>query len=238
MKHGLFILILVTIFSGCDKSNLDAPAMRLEESLKVKTATYGSTVFNYTYDTQGRQLSCDNSDGVKRKYDYAIGSIKESIYINRTFEYFYKNDLNADGLCVKETKSNAPGYEQLYEYNPDMTLSRVITKNNGSITQRMDFFYSNENCDSIRFITNGAHTLTIVKEYYPDKPNVLNNEVFGNPHYGRSSRNMIKTETYINAGGSTGSCTNFLYDYDSMGRVSKETAQKGNTTAVGLFTYY
>ena len=102
----------------------------------------------------------------------------------------------------------------------------------------MNFFYNNENCDSIRFMANGQHILTIVKEYYLDKPNALKDEAFGNPHYGKSSRNMIKTETYINPGNSPEPCTNFNYEYDSMGRVSKEITSKGNNISIGLYTYY
>ena len=237
MKQGLLIFILAIVLSACNKEVSDTPAIQLEETLKVKTATYGNTVFTYTYDAQGRQLTCDNSDGVKRKYDYPIGSIKESIYKNGVFEYFYKNDLNAEGLCIRETKSNVPSYEQLYEYNPDKTLSKVISKNNGSIVQEMIFFYSNENCDSIRFITNGQHILTIVKEYYLDKSNVFGNEIFGNTHYGRSARNMLKSETHIYPG-SSGSCTNFSYEYDSQGRVAKEISSKANLTSIGVYTYY
>lgn len=224
--------------SACHKEVLDAPEMQLEETSKVKTATYGNTVFTYTYDAQGRQLTCDNSDGIKRKYDYPIGSIKESVYKNGMLQYFYKNDLNTEGLCFREIKSDAPGYEQLYEYNLDRTLNKVITKNNGSIIQVMNFFYNNQNCDSIRFLANGQHILTIVKDYYLDKPNALKNEVFGNPYYGKSSRNMIKTETYIDAGSLPDPCINFNYEFDVIGRVSKEITSKGNNTSIGLYTYY
>ena len=238
MKNELFIIILLISLSACHQEVLEAPAIQLEETSKVKTATYGNTVFAYTYDAQGRQLTCDNSDGIKRKYDYPIGSIKESIYKNGMLQYFYKNDLNTEGLCFREIKSDAPWYEQLYEYNSDRTLHKVITKNNGSIIQVMNFFYNNENCDSIRFMANGQHILTIVKEYYLDKPNALKDEAFGNPHYGKSSRNMIKTETYINPGNSPEPCTNFNYEYDSMRRVSKEITSKGNNISIGLYTYY
>ena len=93
MKNELFIIILLISLSACHKEVLDEPAIQLEETSKVKTATYSNTVFAYTYDAQGRQLTCDNSDGVRRKYDYPIGSIKESVYKNGMLQYFYKNDL-------------------------------------------------------------------------------------------------------------------------------------------------
>jgi hypothetical protein len=230
-------MALAVVLFSCDKQALTDSTSLLDINVKVKTATYDTTVFSYTYDAQGRQLTCDNSDGLKRKYDYPIGSIKESVYKNGTLEYFYKNDLNADGLCIKETKSNEPAYEQQYEYNPDKMMSKIITKKNGAAIQQIDFFYSNGNCDSIRLISNGQYSLTIVKEYYTDKPNVFSNEIFGNNHYGKSSRNMLRSETYIYPG-SSGSCTNFSYEYDSQGRVAKEISSKANLTSISAYTYY
>ena len=72
MKNELFIIILLIGLSACHKEDLEAPAIQLEETSKVKTATYGNTVFAYTYDAQGRQLTCDNSDGIKRKLSGTI----------------------------------------------------------------------------------------------------------------------------------------------------------------------
>ena len=238
MRNSLFIIIVAVCLSACAKETIDSSAVQSGESSRVKTATYDSTVFSYTYDASGRQLSCDNSDGIKRTYLYAIGSIKESIYKNGVFGYFYKNDLNADSLCVRETKSNDPTYEQLYQYNPDRTLAKVITKKSGTVIQLMDFFYNNGNCDSIRFNSNGQWVMTVAKTYYTDQPNVFGNEIFGNEYFGRSSKNMLRSETTIYPGVSSDPCMNFSYEYDAMGRIIKETSSKGNTVSIGLYTYY
>jgi|KBSSwiS6_1023812.scaffolds.fasta_scaffold01422_3 hypothetical protein len=239
MKKGLFILLgSAAVFSACNKEASEYLSLRMESASRVKTATYGSTVFNYTYDARGRQLTCDNSDGIKRTYAYSIGSIKESVYTNTVFEYFYKNDLNADSLCVRETKSNDPSYEQLYEYNSDRTMAKIITKKSGITVQSINFFYSNGNCDSARFNQNGQWNMTIIKTYYTDQLNVFGNEVFGNEYYGKGNTNMLRSETVVYAGGSSDPGTNFTYGYDGSGRVIKEIACKGNNINNGLYTYY
>jgi hypothetical protein len=238
MKKGLFILLGSAVLSACNKEASEYLSLRQESTSRIKTATYGSTVFSYAYDTRGRQLTCDNSDGIKRTYTYSIGSIKESVYTNGILEYFYKNDLNADSLCVRETKSNDPSYEQLYEYNPDRTMAKIITKKSGITVQLINFFYSNGNCDSSRFDQNGQWNMTIIKTYYTDRLNVFGNEVFGNEYYGKGNTNMLRSETVMYPGGSPDPCTNFTYEYDGLGRVTKETACKGNNINSGIYTYY
>lgn len=238
MKKSLLILLGAVVLSACNKEASENLSVLQESASRVKTATYGATVFSYTYDGRGRQLTCDNSNGVKRTYLYSIGNIKESVYTNGAFEYFYKNDLNADSLCVRETKSNEPSYEQFYEYNPDRTLAKIITKKSGTTIQLIDFFYSNGNCDSARFIQNGQCSMTIIKTYYTDQLNVFGNEIFGNEYYGKGNKNMLKSETTTYPGGLPDACTNFIYEYDGAGRVVKEIFSKGNNSNNGLYTYY
>jgi len=238
MKQQLFIIVFSVIFSACGKEIINSPSIQSEEIPKVKTASYGPTVSTYTYDGRGRQLTCDNNDGIKRVYAYSIGNFKESIYRNGVLEYFYKNDLSVDSLCIREIKSNDPSYEQLYQYNPDRTIAKVTTKRSGVTTQLMDFFYSNGNCDSIKFTNSGQWMLTVVKTYYNDRPNVFGPEIFGNEYYGKGSINLLKTETFIYAGCSPEPPLNYSYEYNSSGRVIKETSVKANAVSTGLYTYY
>lgn len=238
MKKGLFILLGLGVLSACSKEASEYLSVLQEPTSRVKTATYDTRVFSYTYDARGRQLTCDNSNGIKRIYAYAIGSIKESVYTNGVFEYFYKKDLDADSLCVQETKSNDPTYEQLYEYNSDRTLAKIITKKSRTTIQLIDFFYSNGNCDSIRFNQNGQWNTTIIKTYYTEQVNVFGNEVFGNEYYGKSNRNMLRSETIVYPGSLSDPRTNFTYDYDGMGRVIKEISSKENNINNGMYTYY
>ena len=238
MKNVFLLLGFAAVLSSCAKEDIDDLPDSLNENSKVRTATYGTTTLTYTYDAIGRQVTCDNSDGIKKVYAYSIGNIRESVYKNGQFEYFYKHDLNTDSLCIKEIKSNDNSYEQLYQYNPDRRMVKTITKKNGTAIQVMDFFYSNGNCDSIRFFNNNQWVLTILKTYYTDRINVFDPEVFGNKYFGKGNRNMLRSETFSYPGCTPEHPSNFNYEYDSMGRVIKETSAKENYTSTGLYTYY
>jgi YD repeat-containing protein len=239
MKKIFFLLITTASFVACKKNNIDAPVTTLSAGAKVKTETYGASIATFTYDAQGRITLRTYSNGSKVEYDYLSGIVNEKVYNTAgVYQYSYKYELNADGSVNRETSTNNPGYEDLMLYNADKTLAKGISKVNGNTTSR-DFFYSNGNCDSIRFNgNNGSWQTTIVNTYYTDKANVLSYENHGYSFYGKDNKNLLKNQVYKYPDGSTNTPSGYSYEFDALGRVIKQSSVQGNNQEIGLFTYY
>ncbi|HWR33435.1 MAG TPA: hypothetical protein VN451_07920, partial [Chitinophagaceae bacterium] len=226
---------------ACKKSSVDAPGLPLPTAgvSKIKTRAVGVNIINYTYDALGRIVAQVNSNGSKQEFEYLTGVVNKKFYnTSGVFQYGYKFELNAEGLCIRTTMSNSPNYELLHLFNPDKTVAKEISHINGNNSGR-DYFYSNGNLDSIRFTgNNGNWQLTISKTYYTDKPNVLSVENYGELFYGKDNKNMIKSEVYKYPDGSTTSESGYSYEYDAQGRVIKQTSTAGNNIEIQLYTYY
>ena len=240
MKKIFFLLITTAGFVACKKNNMDAPAAPANTSGKIKTWVSGATITTYTYDAQGRVIVEANSDGSGYEYEYLTGIVNEKQFnAGHVLNVTYKNELNADGLVIRKTASNNAAYEELYTYNADKTEAKQIGHYSGGITQVIDYYYSNDNCDSSRFSGNsGVWSLTIQRTYYPDKLNSIASENQGEFFYGKDNANLQKTEIYKYSDGSTNTPTTFTYEFDTNGRVVKQTGTQGNNINIGIFSYY
>jgi len=239
MKRIFFLLAAAVAFVGCKKNDVDAPVTPASGVAKLKTRTAGTNTTNYTYDAQGRQTKYTNTDGSKVEIDYQPGIIYRKVYNTvSNFLYSYKYELNSDGLASRTTLSTNPDYESLTQFHSDKTPAKEIATINGN-TSLIDYFYSNGNCDSLRFSNgNGNWFSTIVKTYYTDKPNVLTDANTGDNFYGKNNANMLKTEIYKYSNGTSNELATYTYEYDGQGRVIKETRTQGNDINISLLTYY
>lgn len=239
MKILLIPFAAAVLLTACSKNNTDAPAPVTGNTVaKVKTWT-SSYTSTYFYDAQGRLTKYENSDGSRVEQEYQPGIVIRKVYNSAgVFQYSYKNELNADGYLGRTTLSSNPNYEILYVYNPDKTLAKQISNISGN-HQVIDYFYSNGNCDSMRFTgNNGNWSSTIAKTYYTDKANVLTDANTGDDFYYKASKNMLKTELYKYPDGSTNDLSTYVYDFDAQGRVIKQTRTQGGNIGITLLTYY
>jgi hypothetical protein len=239
MKILLISFSVAVLLTSCSKNNADAPVPAADNSIaKVKTWT-SSYTSTYFYDAQGRLAKYENSNGSRVEQEYQPGIVIRKVYSNAgVFQYSYKNELNADGYLGRTTMSSNPNYEILYVYNPDKTLAKQISTISGS-HQVIDYFYSNGNCDSMRFTgNNGNWSSTIAKTYYADKANVLTDANTGDNYYYKANKNMLKTELYKYPDGSTNELATYVYEYDAKGRVVKQTRTQDGNINIDLLTYY
>jgi YD repeat-containing protein len=239
MKKLLFLLLATAGFVACKKSSVDAPVTPVSNETKVKTSTSGTTISTFYYDSKGRQLKIENSNGSKEEYEYLPGIINRKSYsTSGVFVFAYKYELNADGLVYRSTISNNPSYEELRQYNADKTLAKYLFKANG-LTNSADYFYSNGNCDSVRFIGNdGKWSSTNIHTFYTDKINVLTDAITGEDFNGKDDKNMLKSDIYRYPDGTTNDMATYTYAYDAQGRVIKSTRTQGNDISINLISYY
>src|SRR5258705_4590443 len=221
MKKLLFFLIVAASLTACKKNSVDAPVTAGNTNNLIKTWASGANISTYTYDAQGRISKVTISDGSGYEYEYLSGIVnKKEYHAGHILYATYKLELNADGLKIRTTASNSPVYEELYQYNADKTLAKQIGHyDNGAggiITQVVDYFYSNGNCDSSRFIgNNGLWQTSILRTYYTDKLNGLGKNSFGNNFEGKDNKNLMKSEIYAAPDGTTGTPSNYTYEFDA-----------------------
>ena len=241
MKKNLFILMAsMSLFAACKKNandvNQPTPGPGAT-SAKVKTRS-STGVTTYTYDANGRQLKSIQINGSGYEYEYLPGIINvKSLGAGGVYQYTDIYEMNTEGLCTRMTNSNNPAAEDLFLYNADKTLAKQIMHSNGN-TIVIDYFYSNGNCDSTRYINNGNWQNTRFYTFYTDKSNVLSYVNTGEDFFGKVNKNLQKSEVYKYPNGTSGTTANNSYEYDALGRVTKKTTTFGNNIDISLYTYY
>jgi YD repeat-containing protein len=223
------LIILIGACAACSKSHDNpAPASPPASLTRIKKQTSGGNVYTYSYDSQGKAMKMENNDGSRKEYEYATGKVTRKYYNSAgVYQSSNSEELNPDGFSVRSTTSSQPTWETLFTYNADKTLAKIISQSN-SITVK-DYFWNKGNLDSIRFSSqNGTWNYTNVMTYYIDKPNVLSDDVFGEPYWGMNSKNLLKSSVNHFPDGSSSVKNDYTYEFDSQSRVTKETITVDN----------
>jgi hypothetical protein len=106
------------------------------------------------------------------------------------------------------------------------------------VTGNTTYTYVSGNLDKVTVESSNTSNITTVSfTYYPDKPNVFDNDVFGESFRGVGSKNLVKSRT-VESNGVTGT-TEYSYDFDLQGRVVKvRTTINGNPQPDVSYSYY
>lgn len=231
---GFALVALGTV--SCKKDKASQPPAETVAKVKTWTDDYG--VISYTYDASGRLTKYEHLGGTKRTYEYQPGLIIEKYYNTGGVVTATKNlELDASGYIIHETEPNFPGTPSTRVYNADHQLVKEVSVS-GIYTNSLDYFYSNGNCDSMRYTTNGVWSETIKWTYYTDKANSFSNKNQGQTFWGNSSKNLMKSEQYCYADGSKGDVSSYTYEFDASGLATKQSVTQGANIAISYITYY
>ena len=237
-KIFFFLLVSATLFA-CSK-NTDGvanPGTPGDVSYQIKKSSYNTGTTTYTYDASGRIKTKTYLGGERSEFEYQAGKVLEKEYdAAGILKVTYTYELNSNGIVEKETRSDMPGFSEIRLYNSDKQMVKFTIVENGG-TSTGDYFYSNGNCDSARFSSNGIWNTTIKNTYYTDKANVLGFESSGQFFWGKKSKNLIKSEQYFFSNGSVGEKENYSYEYDAKGRVTKFTSEADNDLYITFYSY-
>ncbi|HEV7780465.1 MAG TPA: hypothetical protein VGO58_04320 [Chitinophagaceae bacterium] len=238
MKKIIFILLAATTFVACEKNNDAPPVNPGDFANQIKKTVYdGGQIHTYTYDGSGRIKTRTALNLEKIEYDYTAGKIVEKQFdatgvLKRTYTY----ELDTNGLVAKETRSDRPDFTETRLYNSDKQVVKFTDAENANIDIG-EYFYSNGNLDSIRFISNGNWYSTAKMTYYTDKTNILDNDAFGEYAWGKRSKNMVKSEQYFFSDGTIGDKENYTYEYDAKGRVTKVISTEDGDIYTTTYSY-
>lgn len=227
MKNAIcfsIALLTVGIFSSCEEETVDAI------NGKVASMASDGTNTSLEYDDQGRLTSYTQTGGgntYQVTIQYGSGTVTWT-------ESFTDSSGTASGTTIYSL--NGQGYAvsdnggTTYTYDSDgHLLSETSSSSSVEYTWSGGNQVSNVNSDS-----TGAAQYTQTKTYLADKEDYRD---FGMAFLGKQSKNLINTVT-DNYGATTYNAT-YTYEYDSKGRVSKETVayQGSSNPSVTTYTY-
>lgn len=206
--------IIFISFAACKKNDANPSG-----TCKISSVHRSDgTVYNLTYDAQGR--ISELTYGLNAvTYNYTATGYVQELRANNTLKQVTTTELNAQGCIIKRTEhtlditGNITGTNQnVYEYNANGEILKQVY--NGGI-QTTTYTWSNGNLASASLGSTYA--------YHTDKPaqdadpfRLIELLVYGRPL--TKNKNLLKS---ISSGAST--TTNYISEFDDKGRVIKFT---------------
>ena len=242
MKNFLTAFIIIPgllFFVACKKDN-SALAPQSEKLVtqkvnkpsaptRVKTEISNYASKTYYYNADLNSLGYTGSLSATYSYPDALHIIEAGTAVLETHY-----DLNKKGLIEKGINTNSDIY---YLYNSKNQLTeRFIQGHDGDIDVLI-YIYKDGNLDSLKSFAGDILSSYQTFTYYTDKPNVLNNETFGEAFRGAESKNLLKSSTFH--GFNDTQVRDYSYSFDALGRVTtKSNTINGNPEFNFAYTYY
>jgi len=217
---------------------------------KVKTVTAGNDIRNFFYDSKGRVIKIGYALYGRGEYAYTDTGIVVSFYdtLNQ-FQYKQVYKIGADGRALGYINPALFNDQLSYTYTSGgqlLTGTELRTLPGQPVYRwQTQYYYTNSNLDSsiVTLTADGSFgggSALYYDSYYTDKPNTLGNDNYGQAFLGVSSKNPVKDARDIghdNLGNYP--ATNYVYEYDSLNRITKSTEYEGNSGfAPIMYTYY
>lgn len=241
----LFPIITISlpaiVLLSCSKEKSENPANGNTSNptiSKIKTWSNSASQRTYIYNNGGKLTEVQSNTGSKETFEYPAGKIiKKQFNTAGVNDFTAEYELDANGLGITEKRTAQPGFTGTLIYNDQKQPVKFIYNMNGLI-QTQDYFYSNGNCDSVRYSENGNWKYTRIFTYYANKFNYLSNEAYGYPFFGKESKNLVKTDQFVNPDGSSSELVTITYEFDAQGRPVKETRSQGINIYINFISYY
>lgn len=217
------LFMLLFAFNGCKKD-------KDEELVSARVKTHSLTNLQsgyalsetYSYDAQGRVTLIDYSNGIREEYTYAANQVTVTISDTSSTPLFVTNySLDSKGLA----ESSSDG--RTFEYNAE----GYLVKENLGVDSFVYYNYINGNLAARTRLGPGGIILDYsFRTYTADN---LELRDYGLAFRGKSNRNLVQTMQF------SGFIDFHTYEFDTKGRVSKETVTTNvNQVIENLYTYY
>lgn len=248
MNKQIFIALCISLLLFSCKKEKDAVISYL---VKTKTSTQTNNTETYFYDSENRVIKITNSNfATFTTFEYINDSVfqyqhKDAVSSNLQTKYqFNSNKLQTEKLQLSPwTLTNeeerfsydANNFLKTYHYNVvDYGTNDTLWNNGTNFTQK----------NTTSFSLIGDYSSSTAYTYYTNE-NTIGNENFGKPFLGKSSTNILKSETqttrnlYLNPVTTITSTVTYTYEFDNFGRVATQYATTDASTSFkNSFTYY
>jgi hypothetical protein len=234
MKTKTLVVVLFVVGMGCKKDNDKAATCQITSVV----SSGGNFNYTITYNDEGKVAIIDAASSNPTQMDFSYnGSTVYIITLDKDGHFSKKDSITIDSkgkpLNIR-TMYAADGSiweNNSFEYNGDDLKSFSRTTNSDATPTTTTATYSNGN--PVALVTSGS---TSVLEFYTDKKvqkgdyleiaSLIQHGISIYPH-----KNLVKTI----AGG--GTATNFAYEFNSDGLITKVTATSGTQVSILLYTY-
>lgn len=230
MKKLFALLVIagtIVTLNSCTKEDQDEFTRWLIKTETYNFGTANASTSNYTYDSEGRLTEVIDDDGYRTTVSYSSTTMTVTNYdstgtnVADTYDY----PLNAQGFVTSAFGSDL-------SFNSDGYLIGS-TESNGAMTTNT---YVDGNLTESTH-TDSAYTSTSTYTYLTDKLELRDRGL--KALYGESSKNLVSMINETNSNSSSTYSTNYTYEYDSKGRVTKETrSANGQNQDVTTYTYF
>jgi len=249
----LTVICSITLVSCKKESLVTAPVTPSIADALIKTKTEGNIVETYTYDSQKRLskvvfTSTTNGSSYYYEYTYTNDAVLE-YHSNETLHELEETLPNGVTRlnCTANPRSlklNNQGYyvgmsSTCEEKSLGYDANGFVVSQNYAIT---DFSKNETMRNDKRNVTTinskgfsylgGDFTTVVNLDYFYDKVNTVGNKNFGKNFLGKSSENLIKTESENNQ------TISYTYTFDAQQRVLNRTITKGGIQSTSTYTYY
>jgi len=220
--------------------------------IKTVMVGKGRGLTEYIYDDAGRVSLTKEPRGAKTTYSYSPGLVvmQGTDSAGKIFktDTLYLNDNGKVATSVNHHRSGS--FMATFLYDDSGFVKQIVNYEVGSSRgDTLVFTIANGNvltsqnpgsADRAKDDAEHAGFKTIYYDYYMDKINTTGIENKGEPFFGRSSRNLIKSAVTVGSNGDTLSIVSFQYEYDPKGRAQSviridRSGMKGDPI---LYTYY
>jgi hypothetical protein len=242
MKRILIITVGFAIFVSSCRKNDDAKSVTLANRIKTVTETgngiSGAQVSTYFYDNEGRQIKATRHDGTVSEITYQAGKVifkrtNAQSQVSQSTGY-----LNEAGFLVSTQSATS---SVTYAYNTDGYLVNDVqisySNNQANPFQISNHYYNPTSgvLDSTVFNVSGVKSV----RYYTQYTSHVNNafERFGTP-FNPPSLKFLYKEMKSRGANNIVFTTITDYEFDTKGRLIKETFTTGATVKTNMYEYY
>jgi len=222
-------LVLFAILSGCKKNDSGTPFKRIHT-----ITNNGNVIYTYEYNSDGKvsgeTMVLGAPFGYITTYTYSGNTITVNTIFDQSGSKIDTFNLNPQGYISDNGAFISTVHHStfVHEYDNSGQLTKSTINNN--IAQVEHYTYTNGNLTLYTTTPMGGSSYENHYEYYLDKENTLSNEHMGMNYWGKSNKNLVKTETYTTS--SYSHKYNYTYEYDQDNYVTKrtKTGDDGTTT--------
>lgn len=252
----LITTAIIFVIVSCKKENTNTNSNNASPlDALVKTKTENNITEMYYYDNENRIIKIEyllaNGTTYYHEFTYTNDGILEyhsedsrtnlsdtvsgGIVIIYCMPNPFLNILNSAGLYKGKSEiCDADFYDYKYDDNGFISEKTTSMIDNYLLTH-----FENDTKNIIRSHNTGysygvgSFDYFYDYVYYTDKLNSIGNKNYGQSYLGKSSQNLIKSETINN-----NIIKTYTYEYDAHQRVSKQIIVHGTTQTITTYTYY
>lgn len=234
----LIAVLLLMTFLSCKKTINDDNLNKIHfqvASIKHSLPNGPSITFEYYQDGKLKKYNYSNEYG---EYEYHDDSIVLKCFEsngNQKFTKTYKIENGEAVSSITEYPNKSNSYET-YKYDSSGYLIKTVGDN-----WYEENTYTNDKLTFDAIYSNGVLSVSEYFEYYTDKVNNTNSELFSSFNYiktgivffGKQGRGLIKKSIYTNSGSSF--TYEYFYTYDKYGKIIRMDISTGNYFDIEYF---